>query len=801
MIAAIQVVWPSMKQELLQQLRTLRNEIAHGQRPDAESLGKWAQDLGVSVSSADLQGFLAELLRGFNNAGEHFVPPVLLDVASCLLEGFSAGVACDPWAGFGVLAARVHEAAHASKTIACVRNPSNVALARVLAPQLDWQIGDPLALLAALSEPLDVVAAVLPFGVQADQAVELLDMSGEPVRCNGELGPIVLAAAAMRLSPEGIGLFVVSPSFFFGQRSILRNLPRLGLGVEAALALPAGSFAPFSSTSAYLIVVRKRASAQMFVAQLSQDIHTNRQIVANLREGKTDGVLELGRFVSPETFRGLESMRLAEQLRQAEHRFEGPAVQLGTLAQEIQLGRPSDEFQFSGAENALYIPLIGISDVVDSTEAMTLKRQNYAQVMVDATRCDARFVARFLNSELGRSIRGASQAGTTIPRLNTTGLKDLAVFVPNLRIQRKILEIEARLGAEQNTLLGLRSELESLRRDLWNSPVRLTDVDSRLRTFSGRFAAGAASHVAASREQWFETLPFPLASVLRAWQATPTHDYKVKYEYLLHFFEAVAQFLSVIYLSAYSSRPEFYADHRSKLVEAWKEQHMSLERPTFGTWKVVVEYFGKRTRELLSGDSDKRTLCAQLFADPTLVLPEMLSRKELASVLQAGNTMRNDWTGHGGVVSPDEAKLRNERLVSELHRLRQAMDDGWDQVRLIRALHCKPRRGQFETDVAVLLGSNSEFLKESWSMASWLDVERLHIASGDGRLALQLVPLMQVGRSPSSAKNACYFFNRVEKDGSLRFISHHFAEESELKEQSDDTSAAIRFLSEVGPGR
>jgi hypothetical protein len=411
-----------MNETLLQSLRALRNEIAHDKlRRDAGFWAKRLQDLEISVPPADRQWFVAELLRGFSEVGEHFVPPVLLAVVSLLLEGRRTSIACDPWAGFGVLAASVHEAVCAEKTIACTRNTRNVALARVLAPQLDWHSGDPLAFLETLIDPLDVIASVLPFGLRASQAVELRSESGELVRCAGELGPIVLAAASMRLSPEGLGIFVVPPSFFSAPQSILRDLPRLGLGVAAALALPAGSFAPFASICAYLVVVRKRALAEMFVAQFSPDIHINWQIVANLREGKVDGALELGRFVVPEKFRGLEPLRLAEQLRHAERRFQGPAMRLGDLARAIQLARPGDDFEFSGAENALYIPVIGISDVVDSTETTTLKRHNYAQVVVDRTRSEARFVARFLNSELGRSIREANKSGTTIPKLGPPG--------------------------------------------------------------------------------------------------------------------------------------------------------------------------------------------------------------------------------------------------------------------------------------------------------------------------------------------------------------------------------------------
>ena len=200
----------------------------------------------------------------------------MLSVIRSLLEGRSAGVACDPWAGFGVLATTIADAVQAKTTIVCTRDQQNAALGRVLAPTLDWHTGDPFSFLEKLTDPLDVVASVPPFGVRDFQPVELPAETGEPVRPAGDLASVLIAAASSRLSQEGLGLFVVASSFFFAQRSVLRDLPRLGLGVEAALALPAGTFAPFTSISTYLIVVRKRASAQMFVAQLSQDVHTDR---------------------------------------------------------------------------------------------------------------------------------------------------------------------------------------------------------------------------------------------------------------------------------------------------------------------------------------------------------------------------------------------------------------------------------------------------------------------------------------------------------------------------------------------
>jgi len=298
-------------------------------------------------------------------------------------------------------------------------------------------------------------------------------------------------------------------------------------------------------------------------------------------------------------------------------------------------------------------------------------------------------------------------------------------------------------------------------------------------------------------DQWFESLPFPMASIIRAWQATPSDDFKTKHEHLLHFFEASSEFFGIILLSAFSSREQIFEEVKKELAEALKKQNLSFKRATFGTWKVVIEYLGKQVRQLLSGDKDNRAICAGMFADQSLQLPEALCRKEVASIVSMTNKMRNDWSGHGGVVGQEEAHLRNEQLLAEVQKFREATGALWSDVQLVHALHCRPRRGLFENEIAVLMGSNSEFLKETRAMPVWLDVERLYLVRKDAERALQLLPLVQVGPSPTSAKNACYFFSRIEKDG-LRFVSYHFIDQPERKYSIEDACEAISLLQDNG---
>ena len=770
-----------------------------------EHLAQFFQEEGVRFVPSDLGTWGKFLSARFGRAGGTvYLPEWLAAVFSALAKSSSPKSILDPWAGAGLLVEVLRDACKPADATAFTQIPAEYELGRTLVPEVKWKLGEPLGLLDEISTEFDVIASILPFGLRSSKPLIAITKPGHDLELRDDLGNLILVSASLHLSPSGMGLFVVTSSFFSSQRSVFRQFSELGLGVQAALGLPSGTFAPYTNIPGLLLVVGRTPTDRMFVARLSGDAKTNLQILDNVEHAQEGGSLELGRFVDPLTFTSLEAIRTADRFSEAECRFAAPVATLGELAISINLGRFDDDFTFQPQENSLFIPLIGNSGVLDSLDDLTLKKQNYAQVVIDPARSNSRFVARFLNSEFGKELREQSKSGAVIPKLNKQGLKELRVFVPDLQTQRRMLEVEARMVAEQNTLLGLQNELAEFRRELWANPRTASSVEQRLSGFSKRLGGELKEHIADRLDQWFETLPFPLASILRAWQATPSQDFKTKHEHLLHFFEGTAEFISVILLSAFSSNDAVFAPHRQKLAETMQQQNLSLQRATFGTWKLVVEYLGKQTREFLSANGKKpedaqndRSVCADIFSDPSLCLPEALARKELAAILSTTNKMRNDWSGHGGVVGQEVAQLRNEQLLAEVQKLREVIADTWKETQLIQAMHCRLRRGVFENEVAILMGSNGEFLKEARSLGTCLDVERLYLSKKDFGRALKLIPLIQVGPSPESAKNACYFFSRLERDGGARFVSYHFTEKPQLSGQFTEVTDAITVLTQL----
>jgi hypothetical protein len=59
--------------------------------------------------------------------------------------------------------------------------------------------------------------------------------------------------------------------------------------------------------------------------------------------------------------------------------------------------------------------------------------------------------------------------------------------------------------------------------------------------------------------------------------------------------------------------------------------------------------------------------------------------------------------------------------------------------------------------------------------------------------ALRLVPFVRLRPAPSSEKNACYFYSRLDGD-QAEYVSHHFESESRIHESDPELVAFIDRL-------
>lgn len=113
---------------------------------------------------------------------------------------------------------------------------------------------------------------------------------------------------------------------------------------------------------------------------------------------------------------------------------------------------------------------------------------------------------------------------------------------------------------------------------------------------------------------------------------------------------------------------------------------------------------------------------------------------------------------------------------------------------MIRPLSLKHRQGTFINKVEVLTGSNSIFKKDE-VIGDALDEEKLYIQVIDTGETLEVPPFFVLKNSPAEAKNACYFYSRIEGSNS-RYVSYHFEGKPEDIEEGETAFGIIKAVLE-----
>jgi hypothetical protein len=258
----------------------------------------------------------------------------------------------------------------------------------------------------------------------------------------------------------------------------------------------------------------------------------------------------------------------------------------------------------------------------------------------------------------------------------------------------------------------------------------------------------------------------------------------------LKFFEATAQFIGLVTLSAFYSDSRLLQQYRAKYLSALKHSSLSIERATFGTWKVTLEYFGSVVRKLLIEEPDE---VARIFEDDSLTLPRAIANPELPRALSQTNTWRNEWTGHGGRVGAVGAAERRDLLLSKVEELREILGNTWDRSDLVQGGTAVFRSGLIISHVNWLVGSNSEFLQKEYALEQGLEENQLYVISTGAKRALKLLPLIKIGVVPDSANNACYFYSKKLREGS-QYVSYHYADSPPVTESPPELAEFLNSM-------
>lgn len=430
-----------------------------------------------------------------------------------------------------------------------------------------------------------------------------------------------------------------------------------------------------------------------------------------------------------------------------------------------------------GGLNAVYLPVLGTGKALTSLEDATAAK--YLRVLFKDELAESRYVAAFYNSALGRKLRKALSTGV-VPRISASALTESSIVLPPHNIQLSCVEVDTAIE-------NLISELSTVRADVWGSPMAIHKTEKRL----------PSVNKANSLLAWIDTLPYPLASILALYNAAGDDD-RARYEALLSFFEALAEFLATVFLSAltpsmaHSAHAEFPIGHKAPL-------RSPLRSSTFGSWVEIVSRMRKFAASLQAGSPEANIVLTQALGTTNPVILEMLLSETVVSASREAKDIRNKIKAHGGLVTDAVAKSAHTTLQALLADVRAQYAETWGSYGLYQAGSCDHER-EIRQHARWIMGRSPAFEQRTVTVNEPVRKGRLFLLDLDENRPVTLLPLITLGSSPESADNAVYFYNRQEK-GEIEFVSYHFAPQPHIVERSPELREEFNALFDLTDAR
>ena len=575
-----------------------------------------------------------------------------------------------------------------------------------------------------------------------------------------------------RLAQKGVGIFTFANNIVFGfpAKRWLAELSEKGIYVSAIIDLPEGLYEPMTFISSKIVLFSKEKADKLFLAKLKRESDAPVIVDYYLSKSNSPKSETLGKWFDHNTFPDFASYE-NEQRRQRtaiklEKAYNGKLMQISEISTAVKAPKRTDT-PFDEAENAIYIPKLGKSEVVTSLNELHIKPQNYFQILVDQEKILPEFLKFFFNTDNGVTRRLRAMAGTILS-LNVGRIKAIEVPVPSLKTQASVLEVYEELNKIELEASRLRDRLEDVPASYSNIAKEIKDINNKGDKF----------------EQWVESLPYPLATILKRYTASDT--YQQKQEMLFYFFEAYSIFIAAI-LTAVYQQPQFSNSEIEDVGVAY------FEKASFGSWVKMDQALAKIFRIRMDNPNLIDSVLNSFHTDDQSLV-KLISLGDVYSILQRTCDYRNAWKGHSGITSEAIYTEHVRVLEGELFKLQERLKDLYEKICLVRPLSLKRRQGKFINKVEVLTGSNSIFKKDEIS-GDALDEDKLYIQVKDTGVTFEIPPFFVLKNSPADVKNACYFYSRLEGSNS-RYVSYHFEGKPENIEEGEAAFDIIKAVLE-----
>lgn len=744
-----------------------------------------AADLLHAVASQEIEGSLSPELIGEmlkhprlrRSMGDAFTAwPIIVFIANLVAKRKVESV-LDPACGSGLLLHSVAESCSPSSLEGVeINSEMQESAEKLLDNRAHIHCGNFLRVADGLGESYDLIVSHPPLGCRLDSD-QRDALPGLPR--SRDLAEAIVYWSCSRLSGAGLAAFVLSARSDC-DRNFQQNVNDLGCRISGLIRIPSGMLLGTHALGS-VVLIERGEQGEVFVAKLSEDPNVQDQILKNLATpGRRGRRPALGDWCRLEDYRGFEAyenqLRLLKQVDNPHFQHvRGSDV----FSRVTRVGdEESLENDFSEDDGDVLIGLNG--KVFLGRDEAPRNIRNLIHVRINQDFVDPYYFRHWIRSEVGQLAIGSVSSGTAVAWVRPSFLMSMDLPLPPLHIQRQFAQALTRIDIVE-------AEIRELRSACWRgetSPETLLEKVGLINRES-------------TEEEWINTLPYPLASILWLHKTTPGQAGKRK-EILSHFFEALTAFVATIHLSAFVTDKDKWFEVQPKLLERLENVHMSLHRATFGTWKCVCETLGKTARQLLENSDSADLVLGMYCTRNQTFLREVLFSKKLVEIIGRANGLRNRHIGHSGAMSEKADAEVEERFKGLVNEVRSLFGSSWDNFELVLPGPGSFRNGEHHYRLPLLMGTNGQFIREDRSTTEPLEEGSLYLLGKGESSGLRILPLMRMASAPSTEPIACYFLNRVEKDEPV-FVSYHYESGPELKDGFADTLAVLDQITKT-PG-
>lgn len=313
----------------------------------------------------------------------------------------------------------------------------------------------------------------------------------------------------------------------------------------------------------------------------------------------------------------------------------------------------------------------------------------------------------------------------------------------------------------------------------WNQLVTLSPNYGSKRNFPETFYVGPSQHSEQTTkfEDWIETLPYPLASIL--WLYFSSNKTEERVNHLLHFFEALTQFLATLLLSIFAQNESELEEELKPLSETFSKQNYNWGRPVWGLWKLLFERLASTTRKRLKNGTTR-----SIFEGVNKEFISKISITTVAQLITDANKIRNS-RAHGD----SESERQLEDLKSLLTKLQGAFGNCWENVEIIIPIDAKRLRDKHVSSVEICMGIKRPFRKINNVITTegMFDGE-LHLKSPDDSKFVELLPFVRIIKPSSKTRSngGSYYYNCREQNGQIKLVSFDMANEQTIVDSFEE---------------